>query len=299
MDPRIMRTQNYSYEQPRSSRSFFLRIGFIFFLLICIVVTAAISLVRSSHFQFKEIQVYGAQTFPGTVVESFTRQYFSGTSLKVIPRSSTIFFSKDDFTEKLKNEFPIIDMAYVTFPEPTHIAIHVKERDAAMVWCFSAEACAFVDNQGIVYGKAPVFSEGVYPQFSSEIPKNYTDVVGKQIIEPAVMNRFVALTKKLQNDDMSLSRTVFLENGDIAFYIEKLFDHYPSDQAKILGTITQDDEVFIRDSVTGLNHESFKEQFIKSPKELEYIDLRFAGKIFYKFKNQEKPTEKESALNSD
>ncbi|MBK9593385.1 MAG: hypothetical protein IPO32_18440 [Crocinitomicaceae bacterium] len=106
------------------------------------------------------------------------------------------------------------------------------------------------------------------------------------------MNRFVGLFTQLQSDDIRLSQTIFLDNGDIAFSIEKLFGNYPTDSAQLLGTVAQNDTVFVRDMITGLSNKVFKDQFITSPKSLEYIDLRFAGKVFYKFTTSEKLIEK-------
>lgn len=278
--------------QNNSRKSFFIRIVFIALLIIFIIIAAGISVLRNSRFQFNQIHVFGAETFSGDVVQLFAKNYISGNRLGVIPKSSTILFSKTDFESALKKNFPIMNVVYVTFPKPDAIDIHIQEKKPIAVWCFSVTSCGFIDQDGVVYGYAPNFSEGVYPVFSSESVKVFDDFYGKQIIEPHVMNRFITLFTQLQSNDMKLTQTIFLDNGDIAFSIEKLFDNYPTDSAQLLGTLAQDDSIFIRDMTTGLGNKVFKDQFITSPKSLEYIDMRFKGKIFYKFKSQEKPTEK-------
>lgn len=285
--------------QKKSRGSFFARIVFIGFLLIFMVIAAGISVLRNSRFQFNQVQVFGVETFPADDVELFTKEYLTGNQFTVIPKSSTLLFSKTDFESKLKKNFPIINIAYVTFPKPDAIDIHIQEKKSMAVWCFSATSCGFVDQDGIVYGQAPNFSEGVYPVFSSESIKTFGDFYGKQIIEPNVMNRFVGLFMQLQSDDIKLSKTIFLDNGDIAFSIEKLFGNYPTDRAQLLGTIAQNDTVFVRDMITGLSNKVFKEQYISSPKSLEYIDLRFAGKVFYKFTTLEKQMEKSAESKID
>lgn len=278
--------------QNNSRKSFFIRVAFIMFLIIFIIIATGISVLRNSKFQFDQVQVVGAETFSDEAVQVFTKNYMSGNRLGIIPKSSTILFSKTDFESILKENFPIMNIAYVTFPKPDVINIHIQEKKPVCVWCFSDTECSFVDAQGIVYNRAPYFSDGVYPLFTSESEKTFDDFYGKQIIDPITMNRFIALFKSLQSKDVTLSKTIFLDNGDIAFSIEKLFDNYPSNTTQILGTMSQDDELFSRDMVVGLSHQAFKDQFIEKPKSLEYIDLRFPGKVFYKFTTSEKLIEK-------
>ena len=63
------------------------------------------------------------------------------------------------------------------------------------------------------------------------------------------MNRFTTLFNKLQSDTMTLSKTYFSKDGDIAFSIDTLFGVYTKNAAKLLATVGQDDEEFIRAAV--------------------------------------------------
>jgi cell division septal protein FtsQ len=278
--------------QPNRRNSFLIRFLFIGFLIIFMIGSAAISVLRNDLFQFNQVQVFGVETFPVNDIESFTKDYLAGYRNVVIPKSSTLLFSKNNFETALLNKFSIIEMAYITFPQTNTINIHIKEKKPLAIWCFTATSCGFIDRNGLVYGQAPNFSEGVYPVFSSESDKTFNEFYGKQVIQPDVMNRYITLVTQLQSDDIRIAETTFLDNGDITFSIEKLFGNYPTDRAQLLGTMIQNDSMFVRDMVTGLSNKVFKEQYISSPKSLEYIDLRFAGKVFYKFKGNEKSAEK-------
>jgi cell division septal protein FtsQ len=273
--------------QRPSRKLFFLRILFISCLLIFMMMAGMISLLRSEQFQFRSVQVFGVETFPVDQLELFTQEYISGMYLKVIPKSNTLLFSKTDFTNALKEQFPIIHTVYVSLDAPTIISIHVQEKTPIAVWCFTEHDCGFIDEKGIMYGRAPSFSEGVYPIFMSEKVTDFDIMYGKKIIAPEVMHRFIELQKTLESDDITLSTILLLDNGDISFSLEELFGQYPAERAHLLGTQDQDDAVFIRDMVTGLSHDVFKKQYINNPKSLEYIDLRFPGKIFYKFTDRE------------
>lgn len=300
MELNTLRPSQNNFTKPVvRQKSFLLRIIFVCILFVCIIMGGIISLIRNKQFQFTHTEIYGVKTFSDIEINQFVQQYFLGNQIKVIPRSSTILFSKSKLVRALQKEFPIIAMAHITLPEPNILNIYIQEKQPVCIWCFTEDDCVFLDEEGIVYGKAPNFSDGVYPVFTSEEIKNFDQYKGKQIIEPDTMNRFIALFKNLQSDDITLSRTIFLENGDISFAIEKLFDKYPDRSAKILGTFNQDDTIFIRDMVTGLNHQAFKDQYRTQSKSLEYIDLRFPGKIFYKFKGKEKPLEKVTPQNTE
>lgn len=279
--------------------SFLVRVLFSILLLAIIIASVAIAILRSDTYQFKNVRVFGPITFSSDDVVQFTHEYWGGHYFKSIPKTSTIFFSKEKFQKQLLERFPVIDIAYISLPEPDVLEIHIQENAPKIVWCFQDQTCGFVNDQGVLYASAPHFSDGVYPIFQSQSTDSFIDEIGKEVIHPDLMNRFINLFTRLQSDEMTLSKTLFYENGDIAFSIDTLFGLYTNNNAKLLGTVAQNDDMFIRDMFTGLSNDAFKKQFINNPKDLEYIDMRFKGKIFYKFKSQEKLMEKESELSSD
>lgn len=272
--------------------SFLVRVLFSLLLLAIVAASIVIAILRSDAYQFSKVTVFGPITFSADDVVNFTHDYWGGHYFKTIPKTSTIFFSKEEFHKKLLERFPVIDVAYISLPEPDVLEIHIKEHTPKVVWCFKDNQCGFVNDKGIMYAYAPNFSDGVYPIFQSESSDTYVDKLGKEVIQPDVMNRFIQLFSQLQSDSMTLSRTLFYENGDIAFSIDTLFGLYTNNNAKLLGIITQHDDMFVRDMFTGLTNDAFKKQYMSNPKDLEYIDMRFEGKIFYKFKSQAKPMEK-------
>jgi hypothetical protein len=282
-----------------SRRSFIVRIGFVGMLVFIIIVSTIITVLHNSEYQFQNIKTEGTTTFASSDVMLFTESYFQGKYLNAIPRSSTLLFSKERFSEELKKKFPIIEFAYITFPEPTELNIVIKEKTPVVVWCFTNTDCGFVDDKGILYGHSPKFSDGVYPVFQSQSDNSIEKKMGTVVVDPAIMYRFAELFKRLQSDDIELSKVMFYEDGDIGFSIDKLFGLYTRDDARLLGTFGQDDDLFVRDMLTGLGNETFKKQFNGNPKDLEYIDMRFPGKIFYKFASSQKPLEQESELNFD
>jgi cell division septal protein FtsQ len=127
--------------QKKSHKSFFIRVAFIIFLIIFIIIAAGISILRNNRFQFNRVQIFGAETFPVDTVELFTKDYLKGFQFTVVPKSSTLLFSKTDFELKLKQYFPIINIVYVTFPKPNIINIHIQEKKPVAVWCFSELQC--------------------------------------------------------------------------------------------------------------------------------------------------------------
>lgn len=279
--------------QPHAPRTgFSLKIFFLGFFVILLVFFGIVAIGRNQKFTIEHVQVVGVKTFPSKEILDYTDDFLKQSTLKIAPRSSSLFFSKKTLSRLLQKDFPIIDLAYISFIDPHTIRVTVRERNPEAVWCFAEYKCGFIDRLGILYGESPQFSDGVYTVFSSEEQKDFDQYVGKEIIHPETMYRFDQLFDQLQTEDIIISQVRFLQDGDIAFVIEKLFNHYPHKNTPILGTIHQNDSVFLRDVFTGLDHEVFQKQYLATSKDLEYIDLRFPGKIFYKFKGKEKPLEK-------
>lgn len=278
-------------QKKKSTGSLIIKIIFLMILISVLITVAIIAVLRNGRYQFKSVDVFGPTTFAVADITAFTESYWSGNYFSSIPKTSTILFSKENFEQSIKKQFPIIEVAYITLPEPDKLEVHIQERKPVVTWCFADETCGFVDKNGILYSRAPQFSEGVYPIFQSELNDPSYKKFGNVVIDPLIMNRFTGLFTRLQSDQITLSKTFLYENGDIAFSIDTLFGSYARNDAKLLGTITQDDEVFVRDMLTGLSNDAFKKQFIENPKDLEYIDMRFPGKIFYKFVSNKKPVE--------
>lgn len=278
-------------KKKNSPGSFIVKILFLLILMAVIITVAIIAVLRSDKYQFQSVDVFGTTTFSKDDVVAFTHEYWNGVHFKSIPKSSTILFSKDDFELELKKRFPVISIAYVELPEPDKLEIHIQERKPNVTWCFADDTCGFVNEQGILYAKAPKFSEGVYVIFQSQLNDPSYKKFGTVVLEPAVMNRFTELFLRLETNDINLSKIMFYEDGDVGFSIDQLFGVYTNNSAKLLGTFDQDDEVFVRDMITGLSNDAFKKQFIANPKDLDYIDMRFPGKIFYKFISNQKPVE--------
>jgi len=279
-------------QKPRSgSRLFSVKILLPIALLMIVCFGVGVAVLGNDEFQITNVSVYGTETFYPSEVIAFTEGVLSGNYVSFVPRSSSILFSKEQFEKQLQKTFPVIEVVYVTFDDPHTLSIHIKERKPHIVWCFEPDDCGFVDRSGILYSRAPVFSDGVYSLFASEPKKSFSETLGTQIIDPAIMNRFTGLFNDLQSDDIVIARVIFLENNDVAFSVEQLFGQYPNDYARLLGTIEQNDEVFLRDVVTGLGHDAFMQQYQASPMNLEYIDMRFPGKILYKFMSNSTPLE--------
>ncbi len=271
--------------------SFLVRVLFSILLLAIIIASVTIAILRSDAYQFKNVRVFGPITFSSDDVVQFTHEYWGGHYFKSIPKTSTIFFSKETFQKQLLERFPVIDMAYISLPEPDILEIHIQEHAPKIVWCFQDQTCGFVNDQGVLYANAPHFSDGVYPIFQSQSADSFVNQIGKEVIHPDLMNRYINLFTRLQSDEMTLSKTLFYEDGDIAFSIDTLFGLYVKNEAKLLGKIDQDDDLFVKYLGIGLSSDAFKKQFISNPKDLEYIDMRFTGKILYKFLSNKKPIE--------
>ena len=280
-----------SKPKKKSAGGLIIKILFLLILFAVLVTVAVIAVLRSEKYQFKSVTVFGTTTFSADDIVAFTHEYWDKNHFKSIKQSSTILFSKDDFESELKKQFPVISVAYVTLPEPDKLEIHIQERKPNVTWCFADDTCGFVNEQGILYAKAPKFSEGVYVTFQSQLNDPSYKKFGTVVLEPAIMNRFTELFLRLETNEIGLSKIMFYEDGDVGFSIDKLFGVYTNNSSRLLGTFGQDDEVFVRDMITGLSNDAFKRQFIANPKDLDYIDMRFPGKIFYKFISNQKPVE--------
>jgi len=157
----------------------------------------------------------------------------------------------------------------------TGIAIEVSERKPRYVWCESVseeettDNCFFLDEEGYIFAKAPQFSGSVFFTFHA-LREFTTDSIGNNLFEKSEFEKFIELKNKLGKFNFEPVEFIEKEKGD--------FDILLKNGVNIMFNKNQDIDVQLE------NLNSVVETINSSDKQLEYIDLRFGNKVFYRFK---------------
>src|SRR3989344_943958 len=246
-------------------------------LLALIVVLVLVS--RIDKLQIKTVEAQGNTITKDEEIISLTIEELGGRYLWLIPKSNSLIYPKGKIKRKLTEALPRLkDINIERRSGVDGLLVSVSERDEYALYCievaedFSALDCYYLDIDGLIYSKAPLFSGQVY--FIYKIDPPITEPIGMNVLPPEEfykLRRFIEETKKFGMDPNSLS--------------------IPADESTLStksgGKIIWNRED-LKTAVFG-NLESFLlDPNIKEDKtfldRMLYIDLRYQNKVFYKLK---------------
>ena len=292
--------------------------------LICVFVLLFLiagHISQADRFLIKEVQIAGNKTVSKTEIFDQIRQSLSGRYFNIFPRSNFIIYPQKEIEELILKKFLKIESVFVNDRDIKKLEIVLKEREPKFVWCpRSDNDCYYLDGNGMVFETAPNLSEGIFFKIKGGLSKgeNPEKFLGKNILEKEKLLNLIsfkdeigAIVKKeidpkwgavfleiVEGEDYS----VHFSDGNI-FWKIMFSAKDPSRQASLPSSSGEEGVLKIKQEDVGSNtieaglintarnlealvlSPAFKINFEKKESVVDYIDLRFGKKIFYKFKD--------------
>lgn len=269
-------------QERRAART---KVLFIVLLIGIAVLAGLIAFFRQPSFQVGDISVQGAKSIDAEQVRSEAQKFLKGNRLVVIPRSNVLLISKRAVERHLLEQLPSLTHARVAFANRTSLIVTVTEKKPDYVWCTTGNACYFVDDAGTVFSDAPTFSNGVYVTLrggnvSADQPIKAT------FADAETFDRIKAMLTNLRLTSVDVYGVELRDNGDLAFHIGSLNGVRVGSASYLLSVKTTDPQDLIDNLQLILKDSAFSDHLQAKGVLLEYLDLRFPGKIYYKFSDQ-------------
>jgi len=256
-------------------------------LLIC---GGAVFALRASRLQIRDIAVSGMKTLDEQAVRERIGAALAGTRAWVLPRSSFFLADTGAIAADLKQDFPRIRDATFTKRFPDKLEGVITEREFWGIFCngsagsstpacphtqcasMSVGACAYIDPGGIAYEHAPKPQGKLIISVRSDGAGDIA--LGASAVDLAVMAEIRNLAEKIPPAagiaiaDFELRTRVPSEIRAIAADGFTMIFKREDDYAPTLHVLKRVMDEEIRDKQS----------------RLDYIDLRFGNKVFYKLK---------------
>lgn len=280
------RPERADRRSPLRSRRRRARLIAVFAVLVVIAaaVYGAHALSYMTRLNIQSVRVTGVQAIPGDVVSSFVESVLDDGSYHFFSRTNIFLYPKKVLADAVARNFPRIRSAALTRGAflSTELTVAVEERQPYARWCserpvlFEApqRTCFFMDEHGFVF--APADASGEQPSnsyvFSGGIG-NAADPVGS-VFAPGHLPGIASLLKILGNAGfMPLGASIENERD---FYVQLqrgffIKASYGQDAAQLVRNF---ELILASDTLSG------KED------EVEYVDLRFGNRVYYKLKGQ-------------
>lgn len=259
-----------------------------------LVFIGLLALVRAERFRIGSIDISGAETVSADEVRDAVRTVLAEAHNFIVPGDFIPLVNNDEIIRRLRKQFPRLRAVRIAPSSGRTLAVVVEERELWAILCtggadetagtasstppspspinneLSSPPCAYVDREGFAYGVAPQLAGSLILKITTDA----ADIpLGASALEAKLIDRIIFLADHLPATigepitDISFSVNVPSELGARAasgFWMRFKRDDEGERALAVLARILRDE--------------------IKSRrKQVDYIDLRFGNKVFYKY----------------
>jgi len=259
--------QKYRYRKSYNTKKkiSILKSKFFWFAILFFIVLGSIFyfFFLSSVFQIKEIKISGNQKISTQEIKDIIEEKINKKKLLFISRN---FFLIDIQEAKtIIEEFPAASKVILKRKFPNKVIVNVEERTPVGIWCQSDENCYYIDKEGVIFEKTKDKRELV-------INSEREIIFGQRIIEKESLKDILEIHNELKDIELDVRDFNILDQG------EKLVADM--DRWEIYFNLLEN----VSDQLFNLKL-LLKEKIPPEQREnLEYIDLRFGSRIFYRNK---------------
>ena len=282
--------QREEYLKKKRNRKLLRWVG-AFFGLIFIIGGASYISHRPS-IRISDVLLSGQVLVAEAEIKSETLSYLHGSYLWLFPKNNAFIYPRNDLIKNLKNEFKRIDTVNVHLKNFHTLAIDVTERKPVALWCDTLpgqdippvgqgtahagepEHCYFMDGNSTIFAEAPQFSGDAYFKYYGTVFSE--DPIGSYYISSSTkflgMIDFVETARKLAIQPLYI---VAKNAGEFSLVLHGGGQIY-FDTKEPLSKIVSNLEALLRTPALKIS--------LGQDLSIDYIDLRFGNKLFYKLK---------------
>lgn len=269
----------YRYKKPYriKKKKSIIRNKFFWLIIFVLVVLGVIFylVVFASFFQIKEIQITGNQKIPAEEIKAVIAGQISHRL--VFFNSKSIFLLKpEEIRQKILGNFSQIAETNIKRRLPDIFKIEIKEKIPVASWYQSSlaerqnEDCFYIDKEGVIFERNP---EKLQPIIRPESP--ILDLVlGKPVIERKYLEAILEIDGQLKkNLGIDVKEFIFSAN-------EEKLTVETSQGWKIIFNL----EKGVTSQIFNLEVVLKEKIPLETRGNLEYIDLRFGNRVYFKYR---------------
>jgi len=266
-----------SRRRERKREVFLVRSGLIVLLLL-FVLFGLIYLSRLAKFQINQITIEGNSVTSESDIKEIINENISGLYFKMFPKKNSLIYPKNRLEGVLMEEFRRISNVKLSVKDFQRLHIIITERKPDSLWCgtdmgLEYEECYFVDYNGLIYSKAPNFSGNVFLRTYGTVGNS--NPINSHYLAVSEYKNLFFLKNILESYEREVVSAVKLESRDMEIWF--------ADDSKLIYNLDQDVLKLSDDIVSIFKSNEFKESLLNEGA-LDYVDMRFGNKVYYKFK---------------
>lgn len=242
---------------------------FIVIFIISVFFVGVYFLLRVHFLTISDVVVSGTEVINPSDIKEKTNSILSGSSYFFIPMRNILFYPKSNIENSLKGSFGRIESLSVGL-DKNILNINIIEKKAFALWC--RDSCYFLDRAGNIFSPAPDFSGNVYKVFSGGID-------GDPLRKIFLGENAISAIKKIYDASETLGLPITTINASSTKEIRLK----SMSGTTLVVDLSENPDDVISNLGAVINSDDFKLGRV-SINNLEYIDLRFGSKIYFRLK---------------
>ena len=246
------------------------------------------------RFNISSITALGTTNVPPDLVEAYAHTQLGGDSHPFISRNNIFLFNADALGRDMVAYFPRIKSAHVTRASilATAITVSITERQPFALWCGQASDCYQMDDSGFVFAPLEASSRmgtttnsgpltGFAPSQATSSPQQYvfqggiatsSRPIGQSFV-PAHLPGILVLLR-------SLSQAGFPPQGATVDNETDFSVPLAENSFSIKASFGEDVDALVKNLQLVLSSDALQGK----QDQIEYVDLRFGDRVYYKLK---------------
>lgn len=263
---------------------------FVFFLVLLIAIIFALSFFSGRKgMMINKIEITGTHIIDQNDIREEIYQNIFGKYIYLFDKANGFIYPHDQIYNNLISKFPRIEKLSVYRDNLKTLHIDITEKVGSYLYCGVnipeneeelGENCYFINNEGLIFDKAPYFSGNVYLKYYVDLENGHNKPLGLKLFNTEYFYKITRFIEGISSLGFKPIYIVIDKDGTNYLYLDN------KNNKNIPKIIFKNDDDFdiIKDNFEiAMKKKEFSNEVNLKYDRLLYIDLRFKNKVLYKF----------------
>jgi len=243
---------------------------------------------RINKLNIDKVIVEGNKVVENKDLEQQIKNDLAGRYLWLFPKTNFLIYPKIKIRNDLTSKFKRVKRVSFNVENFKTLRVSIEEYEGKYLWCGKVipvlnnnigQECYFMDKAGYIFDAAPYFSGQVYFKFYGGMNSEKENPSGNYFA-PEYFGRIITLKDNMEK--MNLKPTAFwFESQD---EVDISLAGEPSMSPRIIFKVDSDYQKLGENLQAAISTEPLQTELKNKFYLLQYIDLRFGNKVYYRFK---------------